>query len=90
MLCLSGFELYSRWVPLISRSKSVEMGVKGIEMSSLYGKVFNKTISLIIESSCEKLFITRTFIQASSVMNVCDAFSRTKRFEMDVKATEKS
>ena len=23
-------------------------------------------------------------------MNVCDAFSRTKRFEMDVKATEKS
>ena len=60
------------------------MGVKGIEMSSLYGKVFNKTISLIIESSCEKLFITRTFIQASSVMNVCDAFSRTKRVEMDV------
>ena len=25
-----------------------------------------------------------TFIQASSVMNVCDAFSRTKRVEMDV------
>ena len=31
-----------------------------------------------------------TFIQASSVMNVCDAFSRTKLVEMDVKATEKS
>ena len=30
--------------PVISRSKSVEMGVKGIEMSSLHGKVFNKTI----------------------------------------------
>ena len=25
-----------------------------------------------------------TFIQASRVMNVCDAFSRTKRVEMDV------
>ena len=25
-----------------------------------------------------------TFIQASSVMNVCDAFSRTKRVEMNV------
>ena len=32
------------FVPVISRSKSVEMGVKDIEMSSLYGKVFNKTI----------------------------------------------
>ena len=32
------------FVPVISRNKSVEMGVKGIEMSSIYGKVFNKTI----------------------------------------------
>ena len=32
------------FVPVISRSKSVEMGVKGIEMSSIYGKVYNKTI----------------------------------------------
>ena len=32
------------FVPVISRSKSVEMGVKGIEMTSLYGKVFNETI----------------------------------------------
>ena len=32
------------FVLVISRNKSVEMAVKGIEMSSIYGKVFNKTI----------------------------------------------
>ena len=32
------------------------MGVKDIEMGSIYGKVDNEIISLIIEIACEKLF----------------------------------
>ena len=42
----------------ISHSKRVEMGLKGIEMSSLYSEVNIKTVFAITEMSREKLFHT--------------------------------
>ena len=42
----------------IFRSKSVEMGVKGIGMSSIYGKVYLLPILVLIGKSHGKLFHT--------------------------------
>ena len=42
----------------ISHSKRVEMGLKGIEMSSLYSEVYIKTVFAITEMSRDKLFHT--------------------------------
>ena len=70
------------------------MGVKDIEIGSIHGKVYNEIISLITEIACEKLFSTRTFRTSYKCykcsMHVCDAFSRTKRVEMDVMGIEMS
>ena len=43
----------------VSHSKRVEMGVKDTEMGSIYGKVNDKIMLLIIEIAFEKLFNTR-------------------------------
>ena len=42
----------------ISHSKRVEMGLKGIEMSSLYSEVYIKTVFAITAMSRDKLFHT--------------------------------
>ena len=44
----------------ISHSKCVEIGVKGIEISLRCGKVYSKTVLLIIETSRDKLFHIRS------------------------------
>ena len=40
----------------IFRGNSVEIGVKGIEMSEMYSNVYNKIILLVTEMSHDKLF----------------------------------
>ena len=42
----------------VSQIKRVEMGLKGIDMSLMYSKVYIKTVFATIEMSGDKLFHT--------------------------------
>ena len=43
----------------VSQSKRIEMGLKGIEMSTLYSEVYIKPVFATTEMSRDKLFHTR-------------------------------
>ena len=43
----------------VSNTKRVEMGLKGIEMSTLYSEVYIKPVFAITEMSRDKLFHAR-------------------------------
>ena len=64
MLCFSGFELYSRWVPLIS-------GNHNLQFLQLHGLCSCKNLQIIVTygltlSPEELLFLTKTFDSVSN------------------------
>ena len=76
----------------VSQSKRIEMGLKGIETSSLQSEVYIKITFVIIEMSRDKLFVAgnaHTSFQFQQ-MAVRVAVSQSKRVEMGLKSIETS
>ena len=75
----------------VSQSKRIEMGLKGIETSSLQSEVYIKITFVRIEMSGDKLFVagnSHTSFQFQKMYAVRVSVSHSKRVEMGLKSIE--